>query len=201
MNLIEFEWGRCIDGYRVVKDSRGDQDVIAVSTRFELYRPVEFPVLFQTFADTPADVGGALNFVNKFGALGGLGNIRQGNEQFHSFIEFQSSLRQAIDLAQAADWAGLIECYNKNQFGRGRLNSQLCHQPFGKVALVFVPTNLIQFLWLQFALHVGSDAKLLRCERCGAPFRVGTGTGRRDTAKFCSNACKVAAFRGRQINA
>ena len=201
MNLIEFEWGRCIDGYRVVKDGDAGQDVRAVSTRFEVYHPAEFPVLFQIFADTSADEDGALNFVNKFGALGGLRSIMQGNEPVHNFLKLQTCLRQAIDLAQAADWASLVERYNTNQFGRGRLDSQLRHQPLGKVALVFIPTNLIQFLWLQFALHVGSDAKLLRCEKCGAPFRVGTGTGRRETAKFCSNACKVAAFRGRQINA
>lgn len=39
--------------------------------------------------------------------------------------------------------------------------------------------------------------RVLRCERCGVAFEVGFGTGRRSTSKFCSNACRVAAFKAR----
>ena len=39
--------------------------------------------------------------------------------------------------------------------------------------------------------------KLFSCDRCGKPFQVGPGTKRRCTAKYCSNACKVAACRAR----
>ena len=196
MDLIEFEWGRCIDGYRL-EGGYQDRNVVAVSERFEIYRPNELPVLFQIFADAAATEEGALDFVNKFGAIGGIREIRQRNEEVQTFLESHAQLRQAIHAADTHDWTILVELYNTNTFGRGQLISRLRHQRGGTVALVFVPTNLIQFLWLQFALHVSSDAKLLRCERCGVPFRVGTGTGRRETAKYCSNACKVAAFRSR----
>ena len=198
MGLIDFEWGRCIDGYRLTKNG---SDVEANSERFESYRPMSFPVLFQMFLDTPRSSEGVLDFVSKFGALGGLGtSIFYANEPVESFCEKQDHLRHASELAATADWIGLVDCYNTDKFGSnaiGRLRSRLRHEPRGTVALVFQPTNLVQFMWLQFALHIQSKAKLLRCQRCGSPFVVGTGTGRRETAKFCSNACKVAAFRDR----
>jgi hypothetical protein len=212
VKFVEFEWGRCIDGYRFNEDG---SDVSRVSDRFEKYSPSQIDVLFQTFLDTPATGEGVLNFVSKFGPLGGSGRTfylnepvdYMFNEPVASFLERQEALRQASELADAADWIGLVDCYNDIQntgihgqllAGRpGRLRSQLRHQPHGKVALVFVPTNLIQLLWLQFAWRLSSGNKLLRCERCSAPFIVGAGTGRRETAKFCSNACKVAAFRAR----
>ena len=197
MDVIDFEWARCIDGYGLTEDG---SDIQARSERFEEYRPTKIPVLFQIFVDMPASSKGALEFVNKFGALGGSLSIYCLNEPTNSFLERQQALRQATELAQTGNWIDLVDCYNarqSSQIGSGRLRSQLRHQPRGSVALVFVPTNLTQFLWLQFALHLASDAKLLRCERCSAPFRVGAGTGRRETAKFCSNACKVAAFRAR----
>jgi hypothetical protein len=195
VNAIVFEWGRCIDEYQLTADGLS---IEAVSERFETYRPTEFRVLFQTFIDTPASPQGALGFVNKFGGLGGLGGgINYANEIVDGFFESQQQLKRASQLAKTADWIGLVDYYNGSQSKSGRVRSQLRHQPRGKVALVFVPVSLIQFLWLQFALHEASGTKLLRCERCSAPFDVGAGTGRRETAKFCSNACKVAAFRAR----
>jgi hypothetical protein len=197
MEMIEFEWGRCIDGYRISQDG---ENIEPISRRFEKYRPMSFPVLFQDFIDIPPEGQGALDFSNKFGTLGGAVGRYNISESLYLFLLRQEHLRQAIKLSESADWPALVDLFNTDKYGtftRGFLTPRLRHQPRGKVVLVFEPTNLIQFLWLQFALHLGSGAKLLRCERCGSPFTVGTGTGRRETAKFCSNACKVAAFRNR----
>lgn len=38
-----------------------------------------------------------------------------------------------------------------------------------------------------------------RCEHCGKGFITGTGTGRRSSSKYCSKACKIAAFRAREL--
>jgi hypothetical protein len=117
-------------------------------------------------------------------------------------LAHHAALCRAIDRFQAGDLSGLAQHYNA---GWGLLRTELRPQADDDVTVVFVPSSLIQFLWLQLALHAASNAKLRRCEHCSNPFRVGTGTGRRDTAKFCSNACKVAAFRqrhgGRTVNA
>ena len=222
--LIEFEWVRCLTGYKIVAtnparkrpawthgkrvvtpprwtvDGAPNAALASAGTRFELYCPTEFPALFQRFADMPATAEGMRDFANRFGLLETPGNSRLSASITYEatvvgdVLAHHAALRWAVDLFGAGDSPGLAQYYNA---GWGQLRTQLRPQPDGKVTFVFMPSSLIQFLWIQFALHAASNAKLLRCERCGTPFRVGTGTRRRDTAKFCSNACKVAAFRAR----
>jgi hypothetical protein len=172
--------------------------------QFEPYRPTEFPALFQRFADMPATAEGMRDFYDTFGPLefGSNGDRASAGLNFIAtdlggVLAHHAALRRAIALFDTGDTSSLAQRYNA---GWGQLRTELRPQPSGKIALVFVPFSLIHFLWLQFALHTehtGFGVKLFRCERCGVPFRVGTGTRRRDTAKFCSNACKVAAFRQR----
>jgi hypothetical protein len=203
MDLIEFEAARCLDGYRLTSKEPFDAQIDSLSENFEVYRPDAFPALFQQFADVPHTAQGMLNFANNFGLIGGLGYIAPSDLKGESYpvrdiLEQQNALREAIQFYEARDWPRIVECYNTG-WGRGALNSRLRIGPFGKLSFIFIPTNLNQFLWLQFARYVSGDTKLLRCEKCSSPFLVGTGTGRRDTAKFCSNACKTAAFRNRHI--
>jgi len=167
--------------------------------QFELYRPTKFPALFQKFADLPATAVAMCDFVNEFGPLelaGGapLAGRASISTDLGGVLAHHAALCRAFDLFQAGDPSGLAQRYN---VGWGQVRTELRPQPDGNLAVVFVPSSLIHFLWLQLALHAASNAKLLRCEHCGSAFRVGTGTRRRDTAKFCSNACKVAAFRER----
>jgi hypothetical protein len=233
VELIDFAWGRCVDGngFRIVSKRprkppawtegpkvitlatwtvKGAPDA-AIATigkrQFELYRPTNFPALFQHFADLPATAAAMCDFFNEFGPLEFAGGSPLVGPTYCAtnlggVLAHHAALCRAIDLFQAGDLSSLAQRYN---VGWGQLRTELRPQPDGNIAVVFVPSSLIQFLWLQLALHAASNAKLLRCEHCGIPFRVGTGTGRRDTAKFCSNACKVAAFRerhgGRTVNA
>ncbi len=218
MELIEFEWLRPIDGCafhvtptgqpRRASRKRGwitpAQQSPGLETagprRFGFYRPAEFPALVQRFADVPATADGIRGFLNNYGPLelAGSGPPRDGAlylaTDLRAPLAHHAALRAAIDLFSSGDLPALAARFNASW---GQLRTELRPRPGGNVGIVFVPSSLIQFLWLQFALHAASDTKLLRCDHCSAPFRVGTGTGRRDTAKFCSNACKVAAFRGR----
>jgi hypothetical protein len=170
--------------------------------QFDLYRPAAtFPGLFQSFADTPATARGMCDFFNRFGPLaiadGGrpqAGCARYATSLLEVLLE-QAALKRAIAQLDSGDPYGLSDLAARFNTGWSRLRAELRVEK--GFVFVLVPASLIQFLWLQFALHAASDARLLRCERCSQPFRVGTGTGRRGTAKFCSNACKVAAFRRR----
>lgn len=54
------------------------------------------------------------------------------------------------------------------------------------------PSSLLNALWLQFGRSISGDACLRRCQHCDAWFEVGTGTGRRRDAKFCSYDHRVA---------
>jgi hypothetical protein len=212
VDLIEFEWLRCIDGFRIYDGD--DQDDLtkyggfeSASSRFERYRPADFPALFQRFADVPHSTEGIGEFVNRFGLLE-MDRIPRSTKMIrvstlaYSLLGHHRRLRWAISRYEAGDARAVSQFYNKGRDpSLGQVRTELRIKPTGRVSLVFVPSNLIEFLWLQFALHIISEAKLLRCERCGLPFPCGTGTRRRETAKFCSDRCRVASFRDRKAAA
>jgi len=99
-------------------------------------------------------------------------------------LERQIVLRRAIELFEAGDLSSLAEYYNQN-VPRGRIRIELRVQPTGKnCSRLCAAVSHRIFCGSSFALHAASEAKLFRCERCGSPFRVGTGTGRRDNRKI-----------------
>jgi hypothetical protein len=217
MNPIEFVWIRSPGAYSIstMPERDGDPREPCLSTGgekyFETYRPTEFPALFQEFADKPATAEGMRDFFNTYGPLEWLDKRSpfkfrpEPGWREHSVELFLSDLREqharlqhAIDLFEAGDLAALAQSFN--QSGWGRLRPELRPRPDGKLGMVWIPVSLLQFLWLQFAEYVGSDTKLFRCEQCNRPFLVGTGTSRRSQAKYCSDACRHAAFRHRRAS-
>jgi hypothetical protein len=231
MEIIEFEATRCLDGYRIRParkqaqprpDIRGirwvempqwtvpgapEAYIEACSARFERYDAIRISGLFRIFADAPETAEGMRDFAAKFGIPADSSDDRGSGSNVIAalvgpLLAHRAALRAALDRLDAGDATALVD-----RFARywGRVRIALRPKPEGGVEPVLVPFNLVQAMWLQLGLHAASEAKLLRCERCGMPFRAGAGTGRRDTAKYCSNACKVAAFRkrhdGRTIHA
>jgi hypothetical protein len=201
MDMIEFEWCRCLDGYRI--DRSG---LRSASERFERYRPLETPALFAKFADAPHNAEGLLKFCNQFGLLGGgrpdiaLGQGKPGPQWEHEeeLLRHHAKMRGALYLFEKGDSSQLIKRWNKEQQSLALIRAELRTDPDGKLRMVFVPPDLIRAMWLQFAQHAGSAERLFRCQRCNEPFTVGPGTGRRGTAMYCSNACKVVVFQARK---
>lgn len=199
MDVIDFEWWRCLDGYRI--DRNGPSlGVVSVSKRYESYRPLEDPALFAKFAKgTPHSSDGILKFCNEFG-LPGLGHpeVHRRGKPTHEAIALDdllmrhAGMRRALYLFEKGDYSKLSKGVS-GLFVQAELRSD----PNGQLRLVFVPPDLLQAMWLQFAQHVCSGTHLFMCQRCNKPFVVGAGTGRRRTAMYCSNACKVAAFQAR----
>jgi predicted RNA-binding Zn-ribbon protein involved in translation (DUF1610 family) len=218
MNLIAFECSKCRDGYRIVTTrprlitTRGARELpdmpvrtslVAVSKRFDRYSPFEhFPALFASFADTPASAEGMRRFSDNFGLPCSSTDGNAIGEMLDQILMQQTAMRRALALFEKGDAPGLVRELRAGQrsstrsSGQARLELRLDAQ--GKLATAIVPSSLIQAMWIQFMLHVASDAQLFRCEQCGNPFAVGTGTGRRKTAMYCSPACKVAAFKSRK---
>jgi hypothetical protein len=224
MELIDFQWLRCLpDGFQIVRKParkwtksggriiEGAPPSVGLVTEkrwFELYRPTDFPELFQRFADMPATAEGMRDFFNTFGplALPGGGAPTAGLINYYGIVLGEAladhaRLRHAINLFQTGDPSALAQGFNAASQALnarwGYLRPELRPRSSGKVAIVWVPSSLIQFLWVQLALYAASDAQLFSCEQCGDPFLVGTGTRRRSKAKYCSNACRLAAFRER----
>jgi hypothetical protein len=220
--LIDFEWLRPAGsgGYRVTwgpkianhrrkgfKTRAPNAPVCGIETsgkrQFVLYRPTEFPTLFQLFADAPATAEGMRDFFNKFGPLEyGDGRPKEGLAHHELTIDpvlsHHAWFRGAIAQYNAGNHSDLLTVLTWFNRGWGRLNADLRANDNGKLTFILVPASLIQFLWLQFALYAAGDVKLFRCERCGWPFIIGRGTGRRGTAMYCSNACKVRAYKLRK---
>jgi hypothetical protein len=190
----------------VIRGAASDPVLSTVGKKyFETYRPTEFPELFQRFADMPPTAEGVRDFYNKFGPLQ-FGSLdlppstpgpgwSSHSLGFGEALAHHAALRRAIELFESGDLSALSKGFN--QGGWGRLRTELRPSSAGKLAMVLVPSSLIQFLWFQLAQYAGSDAKLLRCEQCNHPFLVGTGTSRTSKAKYCSDACRLAAFRER----
>jgi hypothetical protein len=213
MEMVDFQWSRCLDGYLLERDEELPDYLLvkAKSDRFEQYRPLEISGLFSIFAeDTPPSPEGMQRFADRFGLLHEpvpisplLAQLRK-NERDHDFVsdmlENHQELREALRRFRDGDYSGLTSRYN-SRHRTAVIRTELRVNSPGRPELTFAPPGLIQAIWLQFALFVCSDSRLFRCERCNQPFAVGSGTGRRSTSKFCSNACKVAAFKDRHAQA
>src|SRR5215211_1827187 len=63
----------------------------------------------------------------------------------------------------------------------------------GFATLTLPVTSLLGFMMMETALVLTGGAEVKRCEKCGVIFVTGPGTGRRGTAMYCSNRCRVAA--------
>lgn len=144
------------------------------------------------------------SFCDRFGLPGGgRPDLRGGRPQFvlvDELLRHQRQIRRALSLLQEGDSSALIKYWNSSE-GTALIRTELRAGGDGRLEMVFAPPDLIQAMWLQLAQFACSGTKLLRCERCNEPFVVGSGTGRRSTSKYCSNACKVAAFKERHAQA
>jgi hypothetical protein len=207
MKMVDFQWWVCRDGYRLEQSSENDFAVISQSHRFRSYRPSEIRSLFAIFAeDTPSTPEGMRYFCGRFGMPGGtvhdFAPSSRGPDsmqwgQTSVLLGHQWNLRRAVDLYRGGQTSELLARWNSmGQVALVRTEMQI--GPEGRPQMVFAPLDLIQAMWLQLAEAACAGSQLLRCERCSQPFVVGPGTGRRGTSKWCSNACKVAAYQERQ---
>jgi hypothetical protein len=178
--------------------------LVAASNRFDRHAPLEhFRALFARFAEAPASAEGMCRFADNFGLPSG-GTSDAISESLDQILMQQVAMRRALALLKKGDASGLVRELRAGQrtsagrSGQARLELRLDAE--GKLVTVIVPSSLIQAMWIQFLLHAASDAQLFRCEHCGHPFVVGTGTRRRNTAKYCSRRCKGAAHKSRGTN-
>ena len=223
--LIEFEWGRCPDGYELVRPpprlrirdpfpsvrmvtltqwtvpGAPNLFIKAKSARFERYRPLDrCPVLFDRFSKCPATADGMLAFCNEFGFLGtSYKDSRMGDQAsiiIGDLLAHHEQMRSALSSFERGNSSRLVEACNEGGLAASRIELRKDRQ--GRLSIVLAPLNLIQAMWLQFARYAGSETRLMRCASCNGAIIVGPGTGKRNTSKYCSDACRVAAFKARK---
>lgn len=203
MELIECEWSKCRAGYelnaRTIRAKSGRKDY------FDRYRPLKVDALFTKFAmDFPTTAKGMLEFSNQYG-LPGSGTGSGGTPgvwprvcDVDLLLSQQKQMRGAHVLFEQGDSSELIRVCNGEGLIMARMH--LHRDPGGALSMVCIPPDLIRAMWLQFALHACSGARLLRCSHCNEPFTVGARTKRRETRIFCKDACKQAAYRSRKAD-
>src|SRR5262249_35479431 len=57
--------------------------------------------------------------------------------------------------------------------------------------LRFLPSSLLDALWLQVVQELAGGATVRQCRHCGRWFETGAGTGRRLDATFCSDQHRI----------
>ena len=208
MEILDIEWQRCIDGYQLVDpvkltpkeekyfEARPSIDrsywdspmIVRNSQRMERYHPLK-NVLFAVFAKWEPSPKGMVRFCDAYGPLIGMDCVNW-------MLDEQRILQSTLERLEAGDPVELIEQLSLG--GYGKCAFILRQTAPGTLTPTLIPETLGQAMYIQLALHAASGAQLWSCEHCGVPFYVGTGTKRRSTAKYCSNACKVTAHKKRQ---
>lgn len=202
--LFDFEWKRCPDGYDIIKRD-GDSFVASRSSRIEAYKPwevgVERGVAFMAFAKSPKSKAAILKLADAYGLLH-FDKASTVVGKWAGAIEVLGEWQAAIGGLKTAvrAWeAGKTEQVKKiaNDLGiLAETNVSLIDDPSNPdgLALRLQPRDLYSALWFQFAESAAAGSKIRRCAfpTCGKPFAYGTGTGRRETAQYCSPKCRKA---------
>ncbi len=147
------------------------------------------------FAHTRCSAVGVQKFVNKYGLLHGRKAI-----SVDEVVADIRRMRAAIRSWEAGRTAGDVSRF-VNEFNstvRSIITVELAHSvdpvhPQFKI----VPLDLCEAMWLQLAQIVSSKQGLKRCDWCPTWFLYGSGTGRRNSALYCSDKCRKAAHKHR----
>lgn len=219
MEIFDFRWWVCLDGYRLEKGEprlfpsgrvlpggRSSFSLTNASGRFRCYEPLKIPALYARFAEEfELSAEGMQDFCRLYGLPGGgrpdMAPLQTAPKSEGVLVDVllthQMQLRKALKLLRQGDTSGLTNYWNSSH-GTAVIRAQLRAGSGGQLELALIPPDLIQAMWLQLAQDACSGARLFRCQRCNAVFVVGTRTGRRSTAKWCSVNCRVEAHRERK---
>jgi hypothetical protein len=141
------------------------------------------------------DENGALEFANKFGLL------RDGNEEsIDDFILHADWVRVLVKAKEERDWVPferflvlnreVVRLNPEFQLTTVRVNGRKTDE----LEFFFRPASLLSAIYIQLFEDFTTGAELRLCKRpgCGSWFKFGPGTGRRNTALYCSPRCQKA---------
>lgn len=208
--LFQFTWGICEDGYEIsfVKGnpnpkvilsgerSRDERDILEKSNRMKFYNPfVDTPELARHFATLCRDENGiieeqsALKFANKYGLLG---VVNESIEEWSEYSNFLKLLFDSLDQKKNG-----VECA-KTIFNESDITPRFSIKIEGensgakhKRYLQIFPQRLIAAMWLMAAEELTKGVSMKACQRIGCS----GWTSARSNKKYCSSACKQAAYR------
>lgn len=148
--------------------------------------------LYKRLAICADDDEGALDFVREFGFLGRADARR---EPVAMICDHIRAVRWLLDATKREDWSAVNDWLEKN---RRLVDPRVVigHDEDGRHQVRYQPVSLIGALYLQLLQDKSSGARYKRCKRpgCSTVFYYGPNTGRRETADYCGNTCRVKHF-------
>jgi hypothetical protein len=214
---IDFEWWRDDAGYRYVPAAPGNPEPSEMSPLYKLIEPIRSAIsggrparivrrggklvpyrpfdkvdrLYRIFASLGTTGEELLDFVNRFGPLTEYGNQECGEEVL--FALSAASVMRDLLSCSAGERATYFSQFGEKGVAWSRIDVALTFNPMSnKPQFRFTPPTLINALWLELGRALSSDASIRNCLHCGGWFEAGPGTGRREDAKFCSDAHRIA---------
>lgn len=211
--LLWLEWERSVNGYTILKpapdffDAEEDREPDLRDFYLEpesddtvIYRPFEEnSALFMTFAEVSQTPEGVKDFADRFGLL-----LKRPKDEYEPEIPIAAWLKFIRRMQGATDmWARsreqgsvehLIEVLSAQSMYQATMYLRPVNDPL-RAALHLRPSTLYYGMWMQFAEAVANNAQLRQCARCRKWIAFGSGTGRRESSKFCSPACRRAAWK------
>lgn len=70
-------------------------------------------------------------------------------------------------------------------------------EPAQQPSALFCPRTMQDYLWLELALGIASSSQPTPCQSCDAWYLTSTGQSRTDK-RYCSDACRMRAYRARR---
>jgi hypothetical protein len=184
----------------------GDEDHLApsqvispIGNQVEKFEPIEEKHdLYLAFANTRCSTGGILEFASEHGLLT-TGDEHETVDMWRYHI---TNLNQAI-----AKWNRLKDgkavAFAKVYrdlcpHGADSLKHSLEIGSSGTPQVFLEPVNLLAAMWLQFAAATEGATTFSPCQECSVWIDTVPGSNRPDK-KYCSDACKMRAYRKRKI--
>ncbi len=105
-----------------------------------------------------------------------------------------SSEKLTSEEIRGLGWMGLKKEINENI---NTVNTQIDLGLDAELSMVVAVEDLSAAIWLQFALAVAGNKKYEHCIHCQDYFEIGPSAARKGK-QYCSNACRMAAYRLRR---
>jgi hypothetical protein len=156
------------------------------------------PALYVRFANTPCTPKGVINFANNNGLLG---RGDQPEHLSHWYMEIKRMSKaisnwEKVRESDPAAFTGMLKRLSRN-FDDG-IEIRF-HDDNQGIPLVYLsPKTLVSAMWIQLALALEGLANFERCQQCKALIEVTPGSNRPDR-KYCSDACRMRAYRKRKV--
>lgn len=167
-------------------DRRRPRRVVRLGTKAFGNRPLEVTDLYLRFAELAKTPEGALTFVTRYGPLTDAGHHRDG-ELVAAITAHAQEISDCISIL-GKDARGLAPFIAHGRFASlADIEAGLYFErDLDRRRLILRPKTLLDAIWLQFAQAAAGGANITKCRQCGSWFEVGTKSGRRSDAKFCS---------------